>query len=69
MKISKAGISDRMQYIDPQVYIDMNDDLISSIYSHPEEFNLFKGFHLASIDASIIENTQCSSNKRRIRYT
>ena len=31
VRISKQAVSEKRQFIDPQVYIDMNDDLVSSI--------------------------------------
>ena len=53
--ITKQAISEKRQFIDPIVYIDMNDNFISKIYNHQEEMALFKGFHVCAIDSSIIE--------------
>lgn len=55
MSLTKSGISDRMQYIEPQVYIDMNDVAVVDLYNNPDETALFKGFNVTAIDASIIE--------------
>lgn len=44
MKITGSGVCDRMQYIDPKVYIDMNDGVIMEIYDFVEEMETFKGF-------------------------
>ena len=53
--ITKQAISEKRQYIDPFVYIDMNDSFISKIYAHQEEMASFKGFHTCAIDSSTIE--------------
>lgn len=53
--ITKQAISEKRQYIDPFVYIDMNDSFISKIYAHQEEMALFKGFYTCAIDSSTIE--------------
>ena len=55
VSITKAGMLDRLQYINPQVYIDMNDVAINEIYSHQEEMASFKDFFVTATDASIIE--------------
>ncbi|KZX15638.1 hypothetical protein MBCUT_13780 [Methanobrevibacter cuticularis] len=51
VSITKAEISDRMQYVDPQVYIDMNNVAISELYIYPEEIASFKGFTVSATDA------------------
>ena len=53
--ITKQAISEKRQFIDPIVYIDMNDSFISKIYAHQEEMALFKGFYTCAIDSSTIE--------------
>ena len=53
--ITKAGMLDRMQYIDPQVYIDMNDVAVKELYSYPEKMASFKGFFVTATDTSVIE--------------
>lgn len=53
--ITKQAISEKRQFIDSIVYVDMNDSFISKIYSHQEEMASFKGFHICAIDASIVE--------------
>ena len=55
MTLTKQGISDRMQYIDPQVYIDMNNAMTSKIYSEADDLDSFKDFKVFAIDGSIIE--------------
>lgn len=55
VRISKQAVSEKRQFIDLQVYVDMNDSLISKIYSHEEEMSSFKGFHVFAVDESIIE--------------
>ena len=44
-----------MQYIDPRVYIDMNDTAIKQLYDNIEEMTSFKDFVVCAVDASIIE--------------
>ena len=53
--ITKQAISEKRQFIDPIVYIDMNDSFISKIYAHQDEMASFKGFHVCAIDSSIVE--------------
>ena len=53
--ITKQAISEKRQFIDPIVYIDMNDSFISKIYSRQDEMASFKGFHVCAIDSSIVE--------------
>ena len=55
MKITGSGVCDRMQYIGPKVYIDMNDGVIMEIYDFVEEMETFKGFHVFAIDGSYVE--------------
>ena len=61
--ITKQAISEKIQFIDPIVYIDMNDSFISKIYAHQDEMASFKGFHVCAIDSSIVEipNTKPTS--------
>ena len=53
--ITKQAISEKRQFIDPIVYEDMNNSLISKIYAHQDEMASFKGFHVCAIDSSIVE--------------
>lgn len=55
IKITGSGVCDRMQYIDPKVYIDMNNGVIMEIYNNVEEMETFKGFHVFIIDGSYVE--------------
>ena len=55
MDVSKQAISQRRMIIDPQAYIDINDDLIKAIYKRPEELKTFKGYYLTAIDGSIFD--------------
>ena len=55
MKITGSGVCDRMQYIDPKVYIDMNDGVIMEMYNNLEEMKTFKGFHVFATDGSFVE--------------
>ena len=55
VRITKQAVSEKRQFIDPQVYIDMNDSLISKIYAHKDEMTTFKGFNVYAIDGSIVE--------------
>ena len=50
MDVSKQAISERRMIIDPQAYIDINDDLIREIYKKPEELKTFKGYYLTAMD-------------------
>ena len=54
MNVSKQAISERRMIIDPQAYIDMNDDLLKRIYQEPK-LKTFKGYNLASHDGSIFD--------------
>ena len=53
--VIKQAISQRMMIIDPQAYIDINDDLIKTIYKRPEELKMFKDYYLTAIDGSIFD--------------
>lgn len=55
MDVSKQAISERRMIIDPQAYIDINDDLIREIYKKPEELKTFKGYYLTAMDGSIFD--------------
>ena len=54
-RIKNSAVSDRMQYIDPKVYIDMNTGVISEIYSAVEDIPTFKGFNVFAIDGSVCD--------------
>ena len=54
MDVSKQAISERRTIIDPQAYIDMNDDLLKRIYSEPE-LETFNGYILVAHDGSIFD--------------
>ena len=55
VRITKQAVSEKRQFIDPQVYVDMNDSLISKIYDYEDEMTSFKGFFVFAIDGSIVE--------------
>lgn len=55
VRISKQAISEKRQFIDPQVYIDMNDSFISKIYNHEDFIPSFKDFNVFAMDGSIVE--------------
>ena len=55
MDVSKQAISERRMIIDPQAYIDINNDLIRRIYKKPEELETYKGYYLTAIDGSIFD--------------
>lgn len=55
VRITKQAVSEKRQFIDPKVYIDMNDSLISKIYAHEDEMSTFKGFYVCAINESIVE--------------
>lgn len=55
VRITKQAVSEKRQFIDSQVYIDMNGSLISKIYAHKDEMTTFKGFNVYAIDGSIVE--------------
>lgn len=55
VRITKQAVSEKRQFIDPKVYIDMNDSLISKIYAHEDEMSTFKGFYVYAIDGSLVE--------------
>ena len=55
MKITGSGVCGRMQYINPKVYIDMNDGVIIEIYNNVDEMKTFKGFHVFATDESYVE--------------
>ena len=49
VSITGSGVCDRMQYIDPQVYIDMLDDSVKRIYENKNLYQ-FKGKIITAID-------------------
>lgn len=55
MNITRSGVCDRMQHIDPQAYIDMMDDSISQLYNGSMDVAKFKGCIVAAIDSSIVD--------------
>ena len=55
LKITGSGVCDRMQYINPKVYIDMNNGVIMEIYNNVEEMETFKGFYVFATDGSYVE--------------
>lgn len=55
VRITKQAVSEKRQFIDSQVYVDMNDSLISKIYDHEDEMTSFKEFFVFAIDGSIVE--------------
>ena len=55
MKITGFGVCGRMQYINPKVYMDINDGVIMEIYNNVGEMETFKGFHVFAIDRSYVE--------------
>lgn len=68
MKITGSGVCDIMQYIDPKVYIDMNNGVIMKMYNNLEEMETFKGFHIFAIDGSIVDG-RISQGDRTISRT
>ena len=44
MKIIASGVCDRMQYIGPKVYMDMDDGVLMKIYNNVGEWKLLNDF-------------------------
>lgn len=55
MKITGSGVCDRMQHINPKVYIEMNYGVIMEMYNNLEEMKTFKVFHVFATDESFVE--------------
>ena len=55
INITGSGVCDRMQYINPQAYIDMIDDSVYQLYNGSMNVPKFKGGIVATIDSSIID--------------
>lgn len=55
MNITGSGVCDRMQYISPQVYIDMMNDSIYQLYNGSIDVPKFKGNIVTAVDSSIID--------------
>ena len=55
MTIKKQSVSEKMQFIDPQVYIDMNDVSVMDLYEESREMGSFKDFIVCAIDGSVVE--------------
>ncbi len=55
INITGLGVCDRMQYINPQAYIDMMDDSVYQLYNGSMDVPKFKGCIVAAIDRSIVD--------------
>ena len=55
INITGSGVCDRMQYINPQAYIDMMDDSVYHLYNGSMNVPKFKGFIVTAVDSSIID--------------
>ena len=65
VSITGSGVCDRMQYIDPQAYIDMLDDSVIKIYENEKMAN-FKGKIIAAIDSSQLDISNRPETKREM---
>lgn len=54
MDVSKQAISQKRMIIDPQAYVDINEDLLKRIYGEPE-LKTYKGYYLTAHDGSIFD--------------
>lgn len=63
MTISKSAIGQQRTFIDPQAYIDMNEDFINGIYNDYEEKDKFKEYILLACDSSV-----CDSPNTKLTY-
>ena len=63
MTISKSAIGQQRTFIDPQAYIDMNEDFINGIYNDYEEKDKFKDYILLACDSSV-----CDSPNTKLTY-
>ena len=63
MTISKSAIGQQRSFIDPQAYVDMNEDFINGIYNDYEEKDKFKGYIVLAGDSSI-----CDSPNTKLTY-
>ena len=53
--ITPQAFSDKRQYLDPQVFVDMNSDVMTEIYNNSDELKEFKGFIILGCDTSVID--------------
>ena len=63
MTISKSAIGQQRSFIDPQAYVDMNEDFINGIYNDYEEKDKFKGYIVLAGDSPI-----CDSPNTKLTY-
>ena len=63
MTILKSMIGQQKTFIDPQAYVDMNEDFINGIYNDYEEKDKFKDYILLVCDSSI-----CDSPNTKLIY-
>jgi len=53
--ITPQAFSDKRQYLNPQVFVDMNSDVMTEIYNNSDELKEFKGFIILGCDTSVID--------------
>lgn len=53
--ISSQGIGKQRMFIDPKVFIDMNESFIDQLYGKYSGFSKFKGYIVSACDGSIID--------------
>ena len=53
--ITPQAFSDKRQYLDPRVFVDMNSDVMAEIYNNSDELKDFKGYIILGCDTSVID--------------
>lgn len=53
--ITPQAFSEKRQYLDPRVFVDMNSDLMSDIYNQSDELKEYKGYWIFGCDTSVID--------------
>ena len=53
--ITPQAFSEKRQYLDPQVFIDMNSESMTTVYTKSDELKEFKGYWIFGCDSSVID--------------
>lgn len=66
--ITPQAFSDKRQYLDPRVFIDMNSDVMTEIYNKSEELEEYKGYLIFGCDTSVIDcpNTRLTKKEMEV---
>ncbi len=53
--ITPQAFSEKRQYLDPQVFIDMNSDAMTDMYNVSDELKKYKGYVIFGCDTSVVD--------------